>query len=209
MRLGLVAAAVAALGVAVVGGVVVVKQVAPTALSDDLSTDVHGLQAQYEPNELAGLADTVVVGVAGKPSTEAFVDNEEIPLEATTEPAYAHSDYTRVPFTVEQILAGEAPETLTVATAIHISYGGDERGVVDGSDDPGWSLEPGERYVLFIDRGESIWTGNWMPLGPQAVGLATESAVSFADGRQISLDDLRDALKVPVDLDSERSTPTP
>lgn len=174
---------------------------------DGIESAVHGMQLGYQHNSLAIRSDAVIVGVAGAAKTEPFAGNDAIPELARSEPAYANSEYVSAPVTVETVLAGQAPAEIDVAIDVDIAYGDRQTAIAGASS--GYELEPGERYVLFVDQGRGLWAGNWLPLGPQAVGIVTSGTVTFGDGRTLTLDELTSAIDLPVDSRDERYLPTP
>lgn len=60
------------------------------------------------------------------------------------------------------------------------------------------SLRRGDRYVLFLVRGDSLWTGQYRSLGAQGVGLVTGELVRFNDGETLQMDELISQIQPPT-----------
>jgi len=155
------------------------------------------LQVRRTVNELSFLADVVVVGVANDTVIEPFAANEQIPSAAHDEIDYTNSRYARTPITVEKVLKGDPPEDLSTAlmhstrrsdgTVARVRIGGGEA-----------DLRPCERYVLFLVRGKSIWTGHYIPLGAQGIGVVQGDTVRFETGESIGMDKLISQIRSPA-----------
>lgn len=159
----------------------------------------HGLQVEMEHPDLANAAHLVILGTATALTVERFIDNEEIVPEDRNEPGFEHSTYEQVVVTVDEVLRGELPgETTTVGLArLHQLDLGDGTSL-SVEDDRDTSLTVGDQYVLFLSRGENIWTGRFIALGAQGVGDVTGQNVKFRDGRTVTLDELRGLFEVEL-----------
>lgn len=162
---------------------------APGGEWDAMTTaSIGGSQVALTPSELSSVADVVVMGTAGEVVTEPFSANEEIPQSARGEIGYADGEYAATRIKAVEVLNGEPPENLTVAW-LHSLHGNDGSTVeLDGGSDV--TLRAGERYVLFLVRGDGLWAGHCLALGAQGIGVVRGDLVRFGSGKTFPLDEL-------------------
>lgn len=165
---------------------------------------VHGLQEPLKFNALAARSDAVVIGTVLRETVTSFEDNPAIGPEGRKQPGYVGSTYKRYNVTVHRVLSGQAEAKVTVASMHELVLDDETKAVIEGGDGP--TLSPGSKYVLFVSKGDLLWAGHYLVLGPQGQGSINANNVQFGDGRTVTVAELVDQLRKPLS-DEERYVP--
>lgn len=182
---------------ALAGMAFVIVACEPGSAAMDAASDAHGgtqidgMQEPLDNTQLAAVSDLVVVGHAKSENELAFTANPLIPDSAKSEEGYENGTFYEVAFVVDEVLSGSTSvgETLKVARLANFIMPNGSKSFVSGNEDV--ELSPGGEYVLFLDAGNGVWTGNYIAQGPQGVGDVDGLTVTFRDGDSTTLTQLR------------------
>lgn len=170
-----------------------------------MTLGVDGLQEPLQFNALAARSDAVVIVTVVRETVNSFEENPSISPEGRDQPGYLGSTYRRYDMTVHKVLSGQAENNIAVAFMHELVLDDATKAIIEGGDGP--TLSPGLKYVLFVSKGDLLWAGHYLVLGPQGQGRVNGNNVQFGDGRTLTIDELVDQLRKPLN-DEERYVPT-
>jgi len=153
-------------------GVVAVARWTTWSARGGAAIGVYGLEAPLSLAELSQRADLVVIGTVASDVVRPFTANPDVPISDRDPKIYAKGAYHDVRLNVIEYLKGRGPQQLSIRS--FASSG--SLGLI-ASEAP--TLIPGQQYALFLQRGESVWSGGYLVLGSRGVGQVTGSTVDF------------------------------
>jgi hypothetical protein len=143
---------------------------------------VDGLSLDFTVKKYAKLADLVVVATPVSDNTRPFSDNTQIPEAARSDEMYS-AGYHDVTVEVAEYLKGTGPDRLSVRRL------DPPPGVVFSSSAPKPVM--GKEQVMFLSRGDGLWTGGYLVMGEQALGEVSDEKVILPSAPEMSLGEFR------------------
>lgn len=175
------AAAIVVLAILAISGAAVVGN---SQISSRPNLGIFATEASLSAADLVQNSELVVVGTAGSDQVLPFTANPLVPSGERDPRIYAQGSYHDVTFNVIEYLKGQGSSTLSIRR-----FASTPAMSVDGAEMP--VLATGRQYVLFLERGQSIWTGGWIMLGSRGAGAVRGTGVELPALGRIELRELR------------------
>lgn len=168
-----------------------------TRVQAEGSLSIEGLKKfPFAVKQYAKLADLVVIGTPVSEKVYPFTENPLIPESAKNDEMYATAGYYDVTVRVSEYLKGKGPEQLSVRRLAPPT------GVGLEGEAPTPTID--QTYVFFLSEGTELWTGGYLPLGFESLGVVTDQIVNFPS-EQSTVEKVREDVKNAEKQKGEKS----